>query len=59
MRNIKNIIIVVLAVVVIVLAGLVKNVHMENNMIKYAAANNCTWTWQGTMYGDDRDYICK
>lgn len=26
---------------------------------KYATANNCEWFWNGTAYGDDRDYVCK
>lgn len=26
---------------------------------QYATANNCEWSWNGTAYGDDRDYICK
>lgn len=25
----------------------------------YAEANNCKWIYQGTAYGDDRDFICK
>ena len=25
----------------------------------YAAQNDCEWVYQGTWYGDDRDYICK
>lgn len=26
---------------------------------QYATAHNCKWVWQGTNYGDNRDYICK
>lgn len=29
------------------------------NLAEYAKNNNCEWTYQGTSYGDDRDYICK
>lgn len=29
------------------------------NMVQYATANNCEWHATGTMYGDNRDYICK
>lgn len=28
-------------------------------MDAYARANNCTWVYNGTMYGDNRDYTCK
>lgn len=33
--------------------------RQEANMAKYAAANNCTWQYNGTFYWDDRDYTCK
>lgn len=58
-KNIKNILIAILIIVVIALVGVIRSLNTENNMIKYAAANNCTWSWSGTLYGDDRDYICK
>ena len=29
------------------------------NLAQYAKNNNCEWVYQGTGYGDDRDYICK
>lgn len=34
--------------------GLKRTIRMQN----YAAQNNCVWIWQGTAYGDDRDYLC-
>lgn len=55
----KNIVIGVLACAVIVLAGVIVNMKRANDLRNYAIANNCTWAYQGTMYGDDRDYICK
>lgn len=55
----KNIVIAALAGIVIVLGALVINMKKANNLREYAIANDCTWTYQGTMYGDDRDYICK
>lgn len=31
----------------------------DARMERYAESNNCTWHYTGTMYGDDRDLICK
>lgn len=28
-------------------------------MQQYATNNNCTWVATGTLYGDNRDYLCK
>lgn len=28
-------------------------------MVQYAAENDCAWQYNGTWYGDDRDYTCK
>ncbi len=55
----KNILITLLACAVVVLAGVIVNIKKANDLRNYAIANDCTWTYQGTMYGDDRDYICK
>lgn len=55
----KNIIIAILAGAVVVLAGVIVNIKRANDLREYALANNCTWTYQGTAYGDDRDYVCK
>lgn len=33
--------------------------RQEANMAKYAAANNCEWSYNGSFYWDDRDYTCK
>lgn len=33
--------------------------HRRANMVQYAANNNCSWHYNGTAYGDNRDYTCK
>ena len=33
--------------------------RQETNREAYAAENGCEWVWQGMLYGDDRDYICR
>lgn len=35
------------------------NTHRAAQLASYAAANNCTWHYNGTAYGDNRDYTCK
>lgn len=35
------------------------NTHRAAQLASYAAANNCTWSYNGTAYGDSRDYTCK
>lgn len=55
----KNWLIAILATVVVLLLGVVLNLKTAYNLREYAIANDCTWVWQGTAYGDDRDYICK
>lgn len=57
--KIKNIVIALLIILVLVALGVIRELKTQNNMIQYATTNNCTWSWQGTYYGDDRDYICK
>lgn len=57
--KIKNIAIVLLTVAVAGLLGVVISLKRAYSLREYAIANNCEWTWQGTTYGDDRDYICK
>lgn len=58
-NKIKNIAIIVLLITVAALLGVVLNLKHSANMQNYAVTNDCTWTYQGTMYGDSRDYICK
>lgn len=33
--------------------------HRTASMAVYAAKNNCTWSYNGTMYGNNNDYTCK
>nr|DAI43541.1 MAG TPA: hypothetical protein [Caudoviricetes sp.] len=35
------------------------NTHRAAQLASYAATNNCTWSYNGTAYGDNRDYTCK
>lgn len=58
-NNIKNIAIVIMAAIIVLLLGVLINLKRAYDLRQYAIANNCTWSWQGTYYGDDRDYICK
>lgn len=44
---------------VVVIALIAQTNHKTNQMEAYAKTNNCTWYATGTMYGDDRDFICK
>lgn len=55
----KVIAIVILSTVVVVMLGAIIGLKRTLNRQGYAMANDCTWVWQGTAYGDDRDYICK
>ena len=57
----KNRSIVVAILVAIGLVALTIKVEDSRtaNRIAYAKANNCTWHYTGTFYGDDRDSVCK
>ena len=33
--------------------------HRTVQMTNYAINNNCKWHYNGTAYGDNRDYTCK
>lgn len=55
----KNIAIVALIMIVAALLVVILNLKRANDLSKYAMANNCKWVATGTMYGDNRDYICK
>lgn len=57
--KIKNFAIIVLSAAVVVLLGVVMNLKRAYSLREYAIANSCEWVYQNTMYGDDRDYICK
>lgn len=55
----KNIVIGALVLVVVLMLGVIVNLKRAHDLAVYAITNDCTWTATGTMYGDDRDYICK
>lgn len=59
MEKQKNILIFILCFIIVLLGGMVLNYRQEAQMQAYAAENNCEWHYQNTMYGDNRDYICK
>lgn len=54
----KLIIALALAIVGIAICGAV-NYKRATDLQAYAEANNCQWSATGTMYGDNRDYICR
>lgn len=54
----KNIVIVVMALIIGCLLVVILDQRRTNNMANYAIANNCEWVATGTMYGDDRDFLC-
>lgn len=53
--------IVILAIIIALITVFVvsKLNARDARMASYAENNNCTWHYTGTMYGDDRDLICK
>lgn len=58
-NRIKNVAIAILALIVVLLLGVILNLKRANDLREYALANDCEWVYQNTMYGDDRDFICK
>lgn len=59
MRRQTKILIAVLAVLAVIAGLVIVNYNRALDLRAYAEAHDCAWTWQGTWYGDDRDYICK
>lgn len=55
----KSWVIAILVLIVAALLGVILNLKSAYDLHEYAKANDCNWVWQGTHYGDDRDYICK
>lgn len=49
---------IVLALAVIAICGAV-NLKRATDLQAYAENNNCQWQATGTMYGDDRDFVCR
>ena len=54
----KLIIALALVIAGIAICGAV-NYKRATDLQAYAEANNCQWSATGTMYGDNRDYICR
>lgn len=59
MTKTTKIVIAVIAGVIVLALGVGLNLKRAFDLRNYAIANNCEWVWQGTWYGDDRDYICE
>lgn len=55
----KNIIIGGLAFVIVLMFRV--GIELKHNYDRelYAIKHNCKWSWEGTMYGDDRDFVCR
>lgn len=58
-NNISLTISIVCAIVAVFAVSFGIGEHRNAQMTAYAAQNDCEWVYQGTWYGDDRDYICK
>lgn len=50
---------IILALVAVFSVAYAIGEHRTANMVAYAAQNDCEWVYQGTWYGDNRDYVCK
>lgn len=59
MNKTKDIVIVTLSAIIVLLLGVILNLKRSYDQEIYAIANDCEWSATGTMYGDDRDFICK
>lgn len=58
-RDIAAFVIAGVVCVMLIMLGVIIGLKRTLRMTNYAMANDCTWHYQGTAYGDDRDYICK
>lgn len=56
--NWKSIGIAILLIAAFLLVVIANGIKEEANMAAYAKANNCNWKATGTMYGDNRDFVC-
>ena len=54
----KDIFIGVIAILLLLAGIILVSNHRNTRMERYAKANNCTWSATGSMYGDNRDFIC-
>lgn len=57
-NNLKTIGAIVFIITVLLLVVIASGIKQEANMDAYAKANHCTWKATGTMYGDNRDFVC-
>lgn len=58
-KNNKVAIVGVVVLAGMLLLGVMINRERDAQFEQYALANNCEWVYQGTAYGDNRDFICK
>lgn len=56
---VKTVVIALLAMAIVFLLGVIVNLKRTYSLREYSITNNCSWVYQNTAYGDDRDYICK
>lgn len=59
MKKINKIIVVGIAIAAIFSIAAAIGAKRANDLEAYALTNNCEWVWSGTMYGDNRDFVCK
>lgn len=60
LKKIKTNITLVAVVIAMLAVAFAFGEKCDADMRVYAAKHNCTWTYPGTLYGDDRDNpICK
>lgn len=50
---------VVAIIIALVAVAFAIGQYRTARMVAYAAENGCTWQYNGTAYGDNRDYTCK
>ena len=56
----KNQTITIVSMIIAVFAVMYAiSAHRAMQMTAYAVKNGCTWYYNGTVYGDNRDYTCK
>ena len=58
-QNNNRLITIISLIVALVAVAYAINTHRAAQLASYAAANNCTWSYNGTAYGDNRDYTCR
>lgn len=58
-KKFTKVTIAIIAAIVVLTLGVLVNLKRANDLRKYAVANNCDWSWSGSAYGDDRDWVCR